>query len=86
MKIEARSKGQVARGGRTLQKITDLISACKKAKASIIIVSNEVGLGIVPDNPLARQFRDIAGFANQKIADAAGEVYFMVSGIPLKIK
>lgn len=86
MHIEARSKGQGARGGRTLQKITDLISACKKAKASIIIVSNEVGLGIVPDNPLARQFRDIAGFANQKIADAAGEVYFMVSGIPLKIK
>lgn len=86
MHREARSKGQGARGGRTLQKITDLISACKKAKASIIIVSNEVGLGIVPDNPLARQFRDIAGFANQKIADAAGEVYFMVSGIPLKIK
>lgn len=86
MHREARSKGQGARGGRTLQKITDLISACKKAKVSIIIVSNEVGLGIVPDNPLARQFRDIAGFANQKIADAAGEVYFMVSGIPLKIK
>lgn len=86
MHREARSKGQGARGGRTLQKITDLISACKKAKASIIIVSNEVGLGIVPDNPLARQFRDIAGFANQKIADAAGEVYFMVSGIPSKIK
>ncbi|MFZ3064710.1 MAG: bifunctional adenosylcobinamide kinase/adenosylcobinamide-phosphate guanylyltransferase [Nitrospirota bacterium] len=86
MHREARSKGQVARGGRTLQKITDLISACKKAKASIIIVSNEVGLGIVPDNPLARQFRDIAGFANQEIAEAADEVYFMVSGIPLKIK
>lgn len=74
------------RGGRTLQKIIDLISACKKAKASIIIVSNEVGLGIVPDNPLARQFRDIAGFANQKIADSANEVYFMVSAIPSKIK
>ena len=43
-------------------------------------------MGIVPDNPLARQFRDIAGFANQKIADAADEVYFMVSGIPMRMK
>jgi adenosylcobinamide kinase/adenosylcobinamide-phosphate guanylyltransferase len=43
-------------------------------------------MGIVPDNPLARQFRDIAGFANQKMAEAADEVYLMVSGIPLKIK
>lgn len=86
MHKEARGKEQGARGRRTLQKITDLISACKKAKASTIIVSNEVGLGIVPDNPLARQFRDIAGFANQEIADAADEVYFMVSGIPMRIK
>jgi adenosylcobinamide kinase/adenosylcobinamide-phosphate guanylyltransferase len=86
MRKEARGNGQRATGRRTMQAITELISACKDAKASIIIVSNEVGLGIVPDNPLARQFRDIAGFANQKIADAADEVYFMVSGIPLKIK
>lgn len=80
---EARVRGQ---GSGVIKSITELISACKEPKASIIIVSNEVGLGIVPDNPLARQFRDIAGFANQKIADAADEVYFMVSGIPLKIK
>lgn len=66
--------------------VTEFISACKKAGANIIIVSNEVGLGIVPDNPLARRFRDIAGYANQKIADAADEVYFMVSGIPMRMK
>jgi len=86
MHKEARNKGQGARGKRTKQAITELISACKDLKASIIIVSNEVGLGIVPDNPLARQFRDIAGLANQRIAETADEVYFMVSGIPMRVK
>jgi len=66
--------------------VNQFISACKKAKANIIVVSNEVGLGIVPDNPLAREFRDIAGYANQKIAEAADEVYFVTVGIPVKIK
>jgi adenosylcobinamide kinase/adenosylcobinamide-phosphate guanylyltransferase len=62
------------------------VSACKKTKANIIVVSNEVGLGIVPDNPLARQFRDIAGVANQKMAQAADEVYFVTVGIPMRMK
>ena len=66
--------------------INSLVSACKKTKANIIVVSNEVGLGIVPDNPLAREFRDIAGIANQKIAAAADETYFVVSGIGVKVK
>ena len=66
--------------------INSLVSACKKTKANIIVVSNEVGLGIVPDNPLARQFRDISGYANQRIAEAADEVYFVVSGIGVKVK
>lgn len=66
--------------------INHLASACRNSKANIIVVSNEVGLGIVPDNPLARQFRDIAGYANQKIAAAADEVYFVVSGMAMKMK
>ncbi|MBI5875907.1 MAG: bifunctional adenosylcobinamide kinase/adenosylcobinamide-phosphate guanylyltransferase [Deltaproteobacteria bacterium] len=66
--------------------ISKLVSACKKTKANIIVVSNEVGLGIVPDNPLAREFRDIAGIANQKIAAAADEVYFVAAGIGMRIK
>ncbi|HBO84702.1 MAG TPA: bifunctional adenosylcobinamide kinase/adenosylcobinamide-phosphate guanylyltransferase [Deltaproteobacteria bacterium] len=66
--------------------IVNLISTCKHSKANIIIVSNEVGLGIVPDNELARKFRDIIGLANQRIAAASDDVYFVVSGIPLKIK
>lgn len=53
---------------------------------SVAIVSNEVGLGIVPDNPLARRFRDQAGLANQRIAEAVSEVVFLAAGLPLKLK
>lgn len=53
---------------------------------TIYIVSNEVGMGIVPENEMARKFRDMAGFLNQKIAEIADEVYIMIAGIPLKIK
>ncbi len=53
---------------------------------SLFVVSNEVGMGIVPENEMTRKFRDMAGLLNQKIADAADEVYMVVSGIPIKIK
>ncbi len=52
----------------------------------VILVSNEVGAGIVPENKLARLFRDTAGFVNQKIAAAADNVFLMAAGIPIKIK
>jgi adenosylcobinamide kinase/adenosylcobinamide-phosphate guanylyltransferase len=52
----------------------------------VYIVSNEVGMGIVPENELARRFRDMAGFLNQKVAEVADEVYVLVAGIPLKVK
>ena len=51
-----------------------------------MLVSNEVGMGIVPDNKMARDFRDVAGRANQIIAAEANEVFFMTAGLPLKIK
>ena len=66
--------------------IQEKIKRIMKSKANIIIVSNEVGLGIVPGNKLARDFRDIAGKINQMVAKEAKEVFFMVSGLPLKIK
>ncbi len=50
------------------------------------VVTNEIGMGIVPDNELTRRFRDLAGLMNQKVAEAADEVYLLVSGIPLKVK
>lgn len=52
----------------------------------VILVTNEVGMGIVPDNPLARAYRDAAGWLNQTVAVAADEVQFVVSGLPLKVK
>jgi len=52
----------------------------------IFIVSNEVGLGIVPDNALSRRFRDLSGYLNQKMAAIADEVYLITAGIPVKIK
>jgi adenosylcobinamide kinase/adenosylcobinamide-phosphate guanylyltransferase len=64
----------------------ELVSAIRDFSGSCIIVSNEVGLGIVPDNALARRFRDLAGFVNQRVARTADEAYLLTSGIPLKIK
>ncbi|THV25340.1 bifunctional adenosylcobinamide kinase/adenosylcobinamide-phosphate guanylyltransferase [Peteryoungia ipomoeae] len=55
-------------------------------KATVILVSNEVGLGIVPENKMARAFRDHAGRLHQAIAAQAAEVYFVAAGLPLKMK
>lgn len=52
----------------------------------VIFVTNEVGQGIVPDNPLSREYRDLAGRANQILAEAATAVYYVVAGYPLEIK
>jgi len=52
----------------------------------IFIVSNEVGMGIVPDNPLARQFRDLAGRLNRMIAEVSDHVYLVYAGLPLLLK
>jgi len=58
----------------------------KKQDSRIYIVSNEVGTGIVPENKLAREFRDLAGTINQKVAGVSDEVFMVVAGIPVKIK
>ncbi len=63
-----------------------LAEACKGSDACVIAVSNELGLGIVPENPLARRFRDLAGVVNQLVARAADEFYFVAAGIPLRLK
>ena len=66
--------------------IRSLIAACQRCPAKIVLVTNEVGMGIVPENRLARHFRDIAGRVNQRLAAAADEVWLVVSGIGVKIK
>jgi adenosylcobinamide kinase / adenosylcobinamide-phosphate guanylyltransferase len=66
--------------------IGGLLKYVSKSAASFIIVSNEVGLGLVPANRMGRIYRDCLGRANQMLAQAADEVYFLAAGIPLKIK
>ncbi len=63
-----------------------LIASVRHAGGTIILVSNEVGLGIVPDNALARRFRDAAGLANQRVAGIADEVVLVTAGLPLTLK
>jgi adenosylcobinamide kinase/adenosylcobinamide-phosphate guanylyltransferase len=66
--------------------VVDLIESAKACMANVIIVSNEVGMGLVPATPLGRVFRDVAGRANQLVAAAADRVVFMVAGLPMTIK
>jgi adenosylcobinamide kinase / adenosylcobinamide-phosphate guanylyltransferase len=63
-----------------------LIAALPRQQSPVILVTNEVGMGIVPDNALARAFRDAAGTLNQWVASAADEVILAVAGLPLKVK
>jgi adenosylcobinamide kinase/adenosylcobinamide-phosphate guanylyltransferase len=63
-----------------------LLAAARASPAPIVFVSNEVGLGIVPDNALAREFRDRAGRLNQAIAAIANRAVFMVAGLPMVLK
>ena len=71
---------------RVLAEINELIACMDKLNASFIIVSNEVGTGLVPETRLGRLYRDLLGKANQLIAQRANEVYFTIAGIPVKIK
>ena len=73
-------------GSQEIEEIGQLVTVCKKSGTTVIVVSNEVGLGIVPNNALSRRFRDLAGTANQLFAKAADEAYFVVSGIPMRLK
>ncbi|MFS8045792.1 bifunctional adenosylcobinamide kinase/adenosylcobinamide-phosphate guanylyltransferase [Rhizobium sp. BR 314] len=57
-----------------------------KTRSRLVLVSNEVGLGIVPENRMAREFRDHAGRLHQMVAAASAEVYFIAAGLPLKMK
>lgn len=66
--------------------VSDLILAIRATSASVVLVSNELGFGLVPVNRSARAFRDMAGRVNQQFAEAADEVYFIISGQSLRLK
>jgi len=68
------------------QEAATLAEALGRQKSPVVLVTNEVGLGIVPDNALARRFRDAAGVMNQVIAGVADEVEFIVAGLPMRVK
>jgi adenosylcobinamide kinase/adenosylcobinamide-phosphate guanylyltransferase len=68
------------------QRIDELADCVKTAPHAVILVSNEVGAGIVPENRLARRYRDLAGWTNQAIAAACDRVVWIVAGIPVTIK
>ena len=66
--------------------VAELIGAFAESPARLIVISNEVGQGIVPDNPLARRFRDEAGWMHQKVAAAADRAVMVIAGLPVVLK
>lgn len=66
--------------------ISELVDCISRIDASFIIVTNEVGMGLVPANKMGRDYRDLLGRANQLLAQHADKVYFMVAGMPMKVK
>lgn len=66
--------------------LSELLEWHEGFDGTLIIVSNEVGEGVVPAYPLGRVYRDLLGYANKRLAEVAGEVYFMIAGIPLDLK
>jgi adenosylcobinamide kinase/adenosylcobinamide-phosphate guanylyltransferase len=85
--LSAEAPQDVEKRFQYVMKETDkLIARAQAGGKTVIFVTNEVGMGIVPDNPMAREYRDLAGSVNQKIAAEAEEVYLVISGIPVEIK
>ena len=66
--------------------LPDLKRALNSAQCPVVLVSNEVGTGIVPENPLSRRFRDLVGSTNQAVSGQADRVVWMVAGLPVEIK
>ncbi len=71
---------------RILSEVERMLGIVREKDLTVIIVSNEVGMGVVPAYPMGRMFRDIAGRANKLVAAAADEAYLVVCGIPIKLK
>jgi adenosylcobinamide kinase/adenosylcobinamide-phosphate guanylyltransferase len=66
--------------------VAELCRSLRQSEKRVVLVSNEVGLSIVPENAMARRFRDEQGLANQRLAEVADEVFFIAAGLPMKLK
>ncbi len=69
-----------------MRQVADLIGAMRTSRACVVIVSNEIGMGLVPADKATRRFRDLAGRINQAFAEAARDVWFVVGGQKLRLK
>lgn len=83
---EAEKIGELPTEQLISEQCTELVNVCRKRKQTIIFVSNELGMGLVPADSVSRRYRDCLGRCNQTIARLADEAIFMVSGIPLTLK
>lgn len=83
---EAEKRGEAFTEESMAERCRELIESCRAHPGTVLIVTNEVGMGIIPENAMARRFRDCSGRMNQLVAAAAGLVTFVVSGIPLELK
>jgi adenosylcobinamide kinase/adenosylcobinamide-phosphate guanylyltransferase len=79
-------KGKALSTDEIEKKFNDLLDVLSRTQSHIRIVSNEVGLAVVPDNALGRQFRDLQGLLNQKLASQANQVFFMIAGLAQQCK
>lgn len=68
------------------QDLADMIAALGEANGRLILVSNEIGMGLVPGTPMGRRFRDVQGRLNQAVASQADTVLFVAAGLPLALK
>lgn len=78
--------GQPAVAAGVSAEVDALLDAARAVGCHLIVVSNEVGMGVVPAYPVGRAYRDLLGLANQRVAEAADSVYLMVAGIPVDLK
>ena len=78
--------GAMEEGRGIQERLDDFLTILKRIETPVILIGNEVGWGIVPENALARTFRDISGRLHQEIAQIADQVILMVAGIPLVVK
>jgi len=84
--FEAEQRGESLTEQTISSRCQELVSVCRKTNQTIIFVTNELGMGLVPADPVGRQYRDCLGRCNQIIAEQADKAIFMVSGLPLILK